>query len=127
MMTPIEEIFEGLSSDESLSQETTDRILQVEQNAFDCLGEAISSYAKLKKENENLSASIKGMASGKVNLDKDYQDLEGLYGRLEKRWNTLKETFQLTIELYENDEDLDSANVSMSRQAIDEMNKLEQG
>ena len=52
----------------------------------------------LKKENENLSASIKGMASGKANLDKSYQELEGLYGRLEKenaalvkRWDSFKE------------------------------------
>ena len=52
----------------------------------------------LKKENENLSASIKGMASGKANLDKSYQELEGLYGRLEKenaalvkRWEELGE------------------------------------
>ena len=45
--------------------------------------------------------------------------------RLERRWDTLKRVFQLTIDLYEDDEDLDSDNVSMSRQALDEMNKLE--
>ena len=40
--------------------------------------------AALKKENEDVSVSIKGMAGGKVNLNKSYQDLEGLYERLEK-------------------------------------------
>ena len=39
---------------------------------------------RLEKENENLSASIKGMASAKVNLNESYQDLEKLYERLEK-------------------------------------------
>jgi len=54
--------------------------------------------AELKKENENLSASIKGMASGKANLNESYQELEGLYDRLEKenaahvkRWEDLGE------------------------------------
>ena len=58
----------------------------------------IEENAALKKENENLSMSIKGMASGKANLDKSYQELEGLYGRLEKenaelvkRWDDLEE------------------------------------
>ena len=40
--------------------------------------------AALKKENETLSISIKGVTGAKVNLNKTYQELEGLYERLEE-------------------------------------------
>jgi len=75
--------------------------------------------AELKKENENLSASIKGMASGKVNLNKSYQDLEGLYERLEKENAELKANWaDLKVYIAE-DECLEKSFV------IEEMNNLE--
>ncbi len=68
----------------------------------------------LKKENENLSASIKGMASGKANLDKGYQELEGLYERLEKdnaahvkRWEDLELYCRTNIAWYKDQDSYD--------------------
>ena len=87
--------------------------------------------AELKKENENLSASIKGMASGKVNLNKSYQDLEGLYDRLEKtnaalvkRWESLKADIQLTVDNYGGYSDIDT---SVAKKVLETMEELQAG
>ena len=76
----------------------TGKTITISNEAYLEIKRLNEANAELKKENENLSASIKGMASGKANLDKSYQELEGLYGRLEKanaalvkRWEDLGE------------------------------------
>ena len=60
----------------------TGKTITISNEAYLEIKRLNEANAELKKENENLSASIKGMASGKANLDKSYQELEGLYGRL---------------------------------------------
>ena len=69
---------------------------------------------RLEKENDNLSMSIKGMASGKANLDKSYQELEKLYGRLEgenaelvKRWADLELYCRTNIAWYKDQDSYD--------------------
>ena len=47
--------------------------------------------AALKKENKNLSISIQGVTGAKVNLNNAYQELEGLYERLEKKFKAADE------------------------------------
>lgn len=89
-----------------------------------------STVEKIKRLEDDLlmqdstTARLKSLVEA---TETDLFDQKKKRRRLERRWDTLRRVFQLTIDLYEDDEDLDSANVSMSRQALDEMNKLEQG
>jgi len=85
--------FAGIKKDEEIA-----RLKSLVEATETDLFEQKKKRRRLVKENENLSISIKGMASGKVNLDKSYQDLEKLYDRLEKanaalvkRWAELGE------------------------------------
>ena len=71
--------------------------------------------AKLEKANAALTDKLS-----------DYQqDMAVLAGENEvlvKRWAKMKDLFQISVDLYTDDDDID---VSMAQQAIDEMNKLE--
>ena len=91
---------------------------------------AIDIYvADLEKENKNLSMSIKGMASAKVNLNNAYQELEGLYERLEKenaelvkRWDGLKADIQLTLDNYGGYAEVDT---TVAKKVLQTMKDLE--
>ena len=107
-------------------------MLEIDFESIDgTLSMANNKINRLEEENENLSASIKGMASGKANLNESYQELEGLYDRLEKanaalvkRWESLKADIQLTVDNYGGYSDIDT---SVAKKVLETMEELQAG
>ena len=98
--------------------------------------EAYLEIKRLNKENaalveENYKSQMREekyskqaqKAFDKADAIQDHCDyMNDANAELIKRWTKLKDLFQISVDLYTDDDDID---VSMAQQAIDEMNKLE--